>query len=82
KNEIIISIKDYGRGIEQGELSKIFEPFYRIDKSRDKKISGFGLGLSIVKKILDLHNADIIVISKPSFGTEFRIILPEQPALI
>ncbi|MEP7146756.1 MAG: HAMP domain-containing sensor histidine kinase, partial [bacterium] len=62
KNEIIISIKDYGRGIEQEEISKIFEPFYRIDKSRDKKISGFGLGLSIVKKILDLHNADIIVL--------------------
>ncbi len=80
KNETVISIRDYGRGIEQEEISKIFEPFYRIDKSRDKKISGFGLGLSIVKKILDLHNATMIINSKPSQGTEFRITLKNYQA--
>ena len=74
-NETLISIKDSGRGIEKEELKKIFEPFYRVDKSRDKKISGYGLGLSIVKKILDSHNSSFEIISKPSLGTEFRITL-------
>lgn len=73
KNETVIAVKDHGRGIEQGEINKIFEPFYRVDKSRDKKISGYGLGLSIVRKILDLHKAKTEIISKPGVGTEFRI---------
>lgn len=78
KRNTIISITDLGRGIEPEELSKIFEPFYRVDKSRDKKIGGFGLGLSIVKKILDLHNAAITINSNPSSGTEFRITFKDQ----
>ena len=73
KNETVISVKDHGRGIEQDEINKIFEPFYRVDKSRDKKISGYGLGLSIVRKILDLHKAKTEIYSKPGEGTEFRI---------
>ncbi len=75
RNETCISIRDYGKGIEQTEIKNIFEPFYRIDKSRDKKVSGYGLGLSIVKKILDLHNFTIDINSKPGSGTEFKIIL-------
>ena len=75
RNETIISIKDSGRGIEKEELDKIFEPFYRVDKSRDKKISGYGLGLSIVKKILDSHKSSIDITSTPGIGTEFRIKL-------
>lgn len=73
KNETIVSVKDHGRGIEQEEIDKIFEPFYRVDKSRDKKISGYGLGLSIVKKILDMHKAKTEIFSKTGEGTEFRI---------
>ena len=71
--DTLISVKDHGRGIEQEEINKIFEPFYRVDKSRDKKISGYGLGLSIVKKILDMHKAKTEIISKPGEGTDFRI---------
>ncbi len=74
-SETIISVKDKGRGIESEDLNKIFEPFYRIDKSRDKKIAGYGLGLSIVKKILDIHNSSVEVTSKPFHGTEFKITL-------
>jgi signal transduction histidine kinase len=74
-NETIVSIKDSGRGIESEEFNKIFEPFYRVDKSRDKKTAGYGLGLSIVKKILDLHNSSVEIISKPFHGTEFKITL-------
>lgn len=73
KEETCVSIRDYGNGIEESELKNIFEPFYRIDKSRDKKISGYGLGLSLVKKIVDMHNAVIEIRSTPSEGTEFKI---------
>lgn len=73
-----VVIKDYGNGIEEKELKKIFEPFYRVDKSRDKKIGGFGLGLSLVKKILDLHDAEIKVTSKLSHGSEFNIIFKDK----
>lgn len=73
KNETCISIKDKGKGINEEEKKKIFEPFYKIDKSRDKKIKGYGLGLSIVKKILDEHNSRIEVKSKINEGTEFII---------
>ena len=75
KDETFIFIKDKGRGIESEEIVKIFEPFYRIDKSRDKKITGYGLGLSIVKKILDMHNSSVEINSKPFHGTEFKITL-------
>jgi len=71
--DTVVSVRDYGRGIEREEINKIFEPFYRVDKSRDKKISGYGLGLSIVKKILDMHKAKTEIISNPGEGTEFRI---------
>jgi len=76
KDLVYVSVKDKGNGIAEEELKKIFEPFYRIDKSRDKKIQGYGLGLSLVKKILDGHNAEIKVNSKPAEGTEFLISIP------
>ncbi|MCY7360654.1 MAG: HAMP domain-containing histidine kinase [Ignavibacteria bacterium] len=76
KDLVYVSVKDKGNGIAGEELKKIFEPFYRIDKSRDKKIEGYGLGLSLVKKILDEHNAEIKVNSKPAEGTEFLISIP------
>ena len=79
KNErICISIKDKGRGIDSEELENIFEPFYRIDKSRDKKVKGYGLGLSLVKKILNEHNAEFEVRSSPGNGTEFKIIFSAE----
>ncbi|MEO8208933.1 MAG: HAMP domain-containing sensor histidine kinase [bacterium] len=78
KNETSVSIKDKGKGISDGEINKIFEPFYRVDKSRDKKISGYGLGLSIVKKILDRHNSQIEIRSRPGEGTEFIINFKNQ----
>lgn len=73
ENETLVSVKDKGKGIEKDEIKNIFEPFYRIDKSRDKKIKGYGLGLSIVRKILDLHDSAIEVQSTPEEGTEFII---------
>jgi signal transduction histidine kinase len=68
-----VSIKDFGEGINEEEIYKIFEPFSRIDSSRSKKTGGYGLGLAIVKKIVDLHNATIEVKSKKDEGTEMII---------
>lgn len=70
---VSVSVKDQGNGIPEEEINNIFEPFYRIDKSRDKKILGYGLGLSIVKKILDIHNYKIEIKSSSGKGTEFII---------
>jgi len=80
-DEICISIIDKGKGIDEKEIKNIFEPFYRIDKSRDKKIKGYGLGLSLAKKILNEHNASIEVKSKLNKGTEFIIRLPARSNL-
>ncbi len=70
KDELFnISIQDFGIGIEEKEKEKIFEKFYRTDKSRNKNSGGTGLGMSIVKKIIDIHKAEVIIKSKENFGT-------------
>lgn len=70
---IFISVKDSGIGIPKKHQDRIFERFYRVDKSRSKQTGGTGLGLAIVKHIAVLHNADIIVESEQGKGTEIRI---------
>jgi len=77
---IEIAIEDSGIGIQQEHLSRIFERFYVVDKSRSKKFGGTGLGLSIVKHIVNLHNGKINVESTPFKGTKFLITLPIKPA--
>ncbi len=64
KNKIVLSIKDNGIGIPKEKLPFIFDEFYRVDESRNKKIKGFGLGLSIVKSIINLHNGKIEIKSE------------------
>jgi len=59
KNKTILIIKDNGTGIPKEKLPFVFDEFYRVDESGNKKIKGFGLGLSIVKSIINLHNGDI-----------------------
>lgn len=77
-NNVIISIKDNGVGIPKDDISFIFERFYRVDKSRDKETGGIGIGLSIVKSIIEDHNGQIFVNSEVNKGTEFVIILPNN----
>lgn len=68
--EVWISFKDKGTGIAEEDLKYIFEPFYRSDRSRSRRTGGFGLGLSITKKIMDAHKAEIEIRSKVNQGTE------------
>lgn len=68
-----LMIKDTGIGIPTKDLDKIFEPFYRVDISRARLLGGSGLGLSIVKAILDAHQASIAVESEENKGTTFII---------
>ena len=75
-NNCIIKVKDTGIGIPENEQEKIFERFYRVDKSRSKKVGGSGLGLSIVKHIVIYHNGEIALNSKLDKGTEIEITLP------
>lgn len=73
-NKLILSIKDNGLGIDEKDLPKIFDRFFMSDSSREKKSGGYGLGLSIAKIILDLHQAKIKVFSKAGQGTEIELL--------
>ena len=67
----LVSIKDNGIGIAEKNIKRLFERFYRVDKSRSREQGGTGLGLAIVKHIIEAHNQDISVKSTVKKGTEF-----------
>jgi len=74
--QIVFRISDTGIGVSEEEQTRIFERFYKADKSRTRTNEGSGLGLSIVKKIVDLHHGTIDVESKIHSGTTFTVSLP------
>ncbi|MBQ9604236.1 MAG: HAMP domain-containing histidine kinase, partial [Firmicutes bacterium] len=74
----LLRIRDNGIGIKEEDVKNIFERFYRSDKSRNKEIKGFGLGLSIAKWIVDHHNGKIGVESTFGEGTEFLLDFPAK----
>jgi signal transduction histidine kinase len=73
---VVISVADTGIGIAQSDLPKLFDRFYRVDKSRSRELGGSGLGLSIVKKIVQDHGGQVTIESTPGQGSTFRITLP------
>jgi two-component system phosphate regulon sensor histidine kinase PhoR len=75
KEKVIVRIIDNGEGIEKEHIPRLFERFYRIDKNRSRKKGGSGLGLSIVKHIIEAHNEQIFVKSEIGAGTEFSFTL-------
>lgn len=75
ENEKIITVKDDGIGIDNEDLDRIAERFYRVDKSRSRKVGGTGLGLSIVKHTAALFNGVLTVSSEPGEGSEFSIVM-------
>jgi len=77
-----ISIKDTGIGIDKSDLPYIFERFYRADKSRNSKINGAGIGLTIAKYIVEAHEGTVSVNSKIGEGSEFIISLPDMSGLL
>ncbi|OVE69377.1 hybrid sensor histidine kinase/response regulator [Clostridium diolis] len=75
-DKICIKIKDTGRGIPQDKLNSIFERFIQVDKSLARDHEGSGIGLSLVKSLVELHGGVISVKSKINYGTEFVIYIP------
>jgi len=74
-SKVRITVKDNGFGIPEKEIGRVFERFYRVDKARSRDAGGSGLGLSIVKHIIDKHHESISVQSVEGKGTEFKFTL-------
>ena len=75
-NCISISVRDYGVGIRSQDVGRIFEPFYQVDDDLTGQVNGWGLGLPMVKKILDLHKGSVSVVSDRGLGSIFTINIP------
>lgn len=76
-NKILIKVKDNGEGIKEEHIDRLFERFYRVDQSRSRDQGGSGLGLSIVKHIIEAHEEQIFVKSKNERGSEFSFTLEQ-----
>lgn len=75
-DKLEITVSDTGIGIEKEHINRIFERFYRVDKSRSKQTGGTGLGLSIVKHIVNIHKGEISVSSEIERGTKITLVFP------
>ena len=71
-----LSVTDSGNGIPRDSLPKVFEPFYRVEGEQGREVKGFGLGLSIVKTLIELHDGQVTVESEEGKGTSFHVTLP------
>jgi signal transduction histidine kinase len=74
--EVILRVRDKGVGIPEDELPRLFEPFYRVDRSRSRETGGYGLGLSLCRRIMEAHGGSISISSRPGEGTEVALTFP------
>ena len=74
----VVRMRDDGPGIPESDLPNLFEPFYRVDRSRSRKTGGYGLGLSICKRIMEAHGGSIAVTNNPGRGACFVLSFPSQ----
>ena len=72
---VYLSVEDTGAGIPEELKERVFEPFFRVDKSRSRELGGVGLGLALVREIVRVHDGSITVKSNPSGGTIFEVVL-------
>ena len=75
EKHVYLSVKDTGTGIPEDLKERVFEPFFRVDKSRSRELGGVGLGLALVREIVRVHDGSITVKSNPSGGTIFEVVL-------
>ena len=75
-SQLHLTVEESGNGIPEELKERIFEPFFRLDKSRSRELGGVGLGLALVREIVRVHDGSIAVRSNPSGGTVFDVILP------
>ena len=80
ETKILVRVIDNGKGIAEEHLPRLFERFYRVDKTRNRNEGGSGLGLAIVKHIIEAHNEKIFVESTPKVGSEFSFTLSRSKA--
>ena len=78
EKNIVVSVSDTGIGIPEEDHLRVFERFYRVDKSHSKSSGGTGLGLSIVKHGVELHKGQITVESEEKMGTTMTIVFPKS----
>ncbi|MEQ3722711.1 ATP-binding protein [Alcanivorax sp.] len=78
EDQVVIHVDDDGPGIPEHERERVFKPFARLDKSRHRASGGYGLGLSIVKRIVDWHGGEIRVEESPEGGARFTVSLPKS----
>ena len=76
EKHVYLSVEDTGNGIPEELRERVFEPFFRVDKSRSRELGGVGIGLALVREIVRVHDGSITVRSNPSGGTVFDVILP------
>jgi signal transduction histidine kinase len=75
----VLEVRDNGKGIPQGEIERITDPFYMVDRSRSKKTGGSGLGLALAKRIADAHDARLVIDSQMNAGTTMKVIFSDNP---
>ena len=77
EKQVYLSVADTGNGIPEELRDRVFEPFFRVDKSRSRALGGVGLGLALVREIVRVHDGSITVRSNPSGGTIFEVMFTQ-----